>query len=932
MARTGPRPIAGSLLVAVTAFVGVVLHAGASSAQISLDGTIRPGAPNGPLTGPDFMIPAEAGATHGNNLFHSFGQFNLQKGEKATFTGSRSIENVISRVTGGTRSFIDGRIDSKTSMPSANFFLLNPSGVLFGVNASLNIGGAFHVTTAGCVRAAGENCLRPIAGSKLKFFTDPSMTSVLTTDAPAAFGFLGTAPPSVISVENGKLEVSSGQVLSLVGGDVRITVPVDQGLSLAGGDVKVMGTTLTLPGGQIQILAGDGAVPNATLAAPGGRIYVESVGRTAGEAPLTMAPDASARLGQIALSRKAVIDASGSAGGTVLIRGGGLVMDDASILADTLGDEVGAARAIDAWLTGAMELKNGAKIGALTFGEDALGGEIVAQVGSLSLTGGAQIARTSHSLKAGSTGGVKITATDSVTISGKSIAGESSGLFSNAFAGETLGGVSVSASSLEMSEGGTISVLSLDTGASGEISLTGPPGRAALRELTVTGGATISSSVVGDALPGRVTVTADSVLLSGRDPRAALNRSGILSSSRLDARAGDISLNVGRLTVTNGAVIESGSQVSRQGGNVTVQARDSVLVSGGGSVTSQANLTDVGEVRIEPPAGGPAPTLTIDNGAVRASTRGGGDAGKVTLTVDRLNLTGGGQIQSSSERNASGAGGDVTITAADSVTVKGAASGVFSTTEGSGRGGSIGLLRAARVALIDGATISASSTGTTQALAGNVNLTVGDSLVMNNSTITTSARIADGGNISITSTGSRLHLTDSQVTTSVQSGVGVGGNITLGAATHPFDFTILDHSQVRADAFRGPGGNINIVADVLLAGDSVISASSAQNVQGTIEIQARVTDLSGTLTQLPAGVLQAATLLRASCAARVATGKASSLVLAGREGLPPEPESFLWSPLLTQSSADLRLSAGEGAPGEPLPRTWLTLLAPKCSR
>ena len=122
----------------------------------------------GPLTGPNFVIGSGVGRTVGNNLFHSFGQFNVGTGESATFTGSPSISNVISRVTGGQLSSINGLIDTRTFMPSANFFLLNPAGVMLGADASLNVGGAFHLSTADylCLGVAG--CLAdPAAG---KFF------------------------------------------------------------------------------------------------------------------------------------------------------------------------------------------------------------------------------------------------------------------------------------------------------------------------------------------------------------------------------------------------------------------------------------------------------------------------------------------------------------------------------------------------------------------------------------------------------------------------------------------------------------------------------------------------------------------------------------------------------------------------------------------
>jgi large exoprotein involved in heme utilization and adhesion len=146
------------------------------------------------------------------------------------------------------------------------------------------------------------------------------------------------------------------------------------------------------------------------------------------------------------------------------------------------------------------------------------------------------------------------------------------------------------------------------------------------------------------------------------------------------------------------------------------------------------------------------------------------------------------------------------------------------------------------------------------------------------------------------------------------------------------DFVVLNNSQIRADAFGGPGGNIDIFANVYLTSDSVVSASSALGVPGTIEIQATVTDVSGGLVQLPEAVLQAATLLRASCAARLAEGKASSLVLAGRDGLPLEPSGLLPSPLLSAGAAGAPPSRSEEHWWEMVPRFAWSVLNPQCSR
>jgi len=60
------------------------------------------------LNAPDYQITQDLGKRTGNNLFHSFDSFNIYRGESATFSGDNGISNVISRVTGGESSTIDG--------------------------------------------------------------------------------------------------------------------------------------------------------------------------------------------------------------------------------------------------------------------------------------------------------------------------------------------------------------------------------------------------------------------------------------------------------------------------------------------------------------------------------------------------------------------------------------------------------------------------------------------------------------------------------------------------------------------------------------------------------------------------------------------------------------------------------------------------------
>ncbi|MEE9303115.1 MAG: hypothetical protein V3U84_04940, partial [Thiotrichaceae bacterium] len=88
------------LLLVFTCFISPLVQS-----EVTLDGSVGPA---GALTGPDYKVTENLGKRAGSNLFHSFGRFNLNASESATFSGSTGIKNVISRVTGGQTSTIDG--------------------------------------------------------------------------------------------------------------------------------------------------------------------------------------------------------------------------------------------------------------------------------------------------------------------------------------------------------------------------------------------------------------------------------------------------------------------------------------------------------------------------------------------------------------------------------------------------------------------------------------------------------------------------------------------------------------------------------------------------------------------------------------------------------------------------------------------------------
>src|SRR3954463_3890028 len=186
--------------------LAAVLAAGPVQAQIVTDGSVGPKVS---LRGGEIEIGADLGTRRGDNLFHSFEKFGIATGQSATFTGPGEIKNVISRVTGGEVSTIDGTLASKVGQ--ADLYFLNPAGVMFGPNAKLDVPGSFHVSTAHELRFADG----------ARFSALDKAGSGLTVAPPEAFGFLGEAPKA-IQVDRSQLRLTSGKVLSLVGGDLLI--------------------------------------------------------------------------------------------------------------------------------------------------------------------------------------------------------------------------------------------------------------------------------------------------------------------------------------------------------------------------------------------------------------------------------------------------------------------------------------------------------------------------------------------------------------------------------------------------------------------------------------------------------------------------------------------------------------------------------------
>lgn len=178
------------------------------------------------------------GTRAGNNLFHSLSKFGLSTDQIANFLSQPSIRNILTRVTGGETSVINGLI--RVTGGNSNLYLMNPAGIVFGAGARLDIPGSFHATTANAIK---------VGSGWFGMNTSPSELMRLTGE-PGGFAF---------SSLNWSL---NGELAGLIRNEGQLVANAGQRVVLAGGVVVNTGVIET-PHGQVVVTA-----------SPGGR-YVE---------------------------------------------------------------------------------------------------------------------------------------------------------------------------------------------------------------------------------------------------------------------------------------------------------------------------------------------------------------------------------------------------------------------------------------------------------------------------------------------------------------------------------------------------------------------------------------------------------------------------------------------------------------------------------
>jgi filamentous hemagglutinin family protein len=604
--------------------------------------------------------------------------------------------------------------------------------------------------------------------------------------------------------------------------------------------------------------------------------------------------------GKLTVATNALIDASGSGGGKLIITADHLRVDHSNMFADASGAVTSAGTSIDIRVNEDAVLTNGAFVTADVLGK-ASTGAIKVTAKSLEVSDSAVLASRAFSNSTGNPSNIEITA-DTVLVS-------NDGRIQTRTRNGTSGGnIAITSPTVNIS-GGEIDASSRGTATGGNITVN-------TDVLVLEHAALISSESQGFSRPGVIpgaggTITVQGVQGEGSRAQAVVLKDvSVISTTTEDTgTGGTVTINTGSLTLT-GAGVDSSTFGPGRGGDININATGDIKLSAGGFLFSEetTGTGTPGNVTVQ------ANNITASDGAISTDTFGPGRGGTISISAtNSMSLSEAFSITSSSLGREIGTGnaGDIIVSAR--VLSLSDGSQMTTKTSGPGQGGNLTVTASEAVNLSNGALISSTSDGLGNA--GNINITATDSFIARNGIITTQGLSSDGGNITF-HVGSLLHLINSDITTSVGTGAGNGGNITIDP-----QFFIVDHSRIVAKAFGGNGGNINITAGVFLADpSSILSASSALGVNGTIQIQSPVQNLSGSLSPLPSSLLKIAPLTSA-CAARAQGGSFSSFTVAGRDGVPAEPGGLLPSPL---PQASLALGSGQQAatysdPGLPIP-------------
>jgi len=599
--------------IACTVLIGsnVYLFENHALAQITPDNTLGSESsivnPNNNINGLDSDL-IDGGAIRGTNLFHSFQEFNVGEARGAYFTNPTGIQSIFSRVTGVNASQIFGKIGV---MGDASLFLVNPNGIVFGSNATLDVKGSFLGTTASSINFANG----------AQFTTNSTPTpSLLTISVPIGLQF-GAEPQSITAFGNGQ---GIRKTTDLIDTSSGLRVQPNQTLALVGGDLLLSGATIKTAGGQVTL----GSVDSFSLV----NLIPTTTGWNLDYGSINNFQD-------ISLINTTVVDVSGEGSGNVQIYGKTLTLQNGSqIEASTLGSRSGGTFNINttdsvSLIGGSDDPNNSSGLTAQVYpGATGNGSNLTIETNQLNILDGAQII--TGTFDAGSAGNLIVRATDAVILAGI--------LPSNNF----------------VNSGIFTSVLPGATGNSGDLTIE-------TKTLTMTDGGQIFTGTLGGGSAGNLTVKAtESITLMGTSPLS--NRFGSALATSVNPGAtgngGNLTIETNQLNIIDGALVSSSSFGSGKAGNLRIQA-DSIILNGTSTdgkspsrVTTRTNgSNDAGNLTIE------SNHLTIGNGAtITASSTGTGNAGNLNISSDSIQLTNKSSIVTESN---SGQGGNINLQA-----------------------------------------------------------------------------------------------------------------------------------------------------------------------------------------------------------------------------------------------------------------------------
>ena len=772
------------------------------------------------------------GETRGSNLFHSFQDFSVATNNEAFFNNGNDVSSIFSRVTGGNVSNIDGAIRANGS---ASLFLINPAGIVFGENASLNLSGSFYGSTADSILFEdGEFSA-----------ANPDATPLLTINAPIGFSFRDN--PGDITSSQATLRVNDGQDLFLIGGNLNF-----DGLTFGsfGGRVELGGLT------EAGAIAFD---ENGSLSFP------EAVAR-----------------GDISGNAIGLLVA-GEEGGSVNINARNLSITSQSDIFAGINVDLGSSDAqsgdVVINLTEDLIVDN-SNIANNNFGTGNAGNVIIDARNILFSNGGAI---SGFNVGAGNIGDVVITATENIIFDGISSTRTFSGVtnFFDTEATGDVGEINLTAQNLNIINGGAISSIVSNDNNSGNINLDiantirieGSGLRTNSDGMQSELSSSINSNVAeGNGNSGSINITTQNLLLNNRGFISAVN-SG-------QGNSGDININVEVLSMTERGRIDGNIRGAGTGSNIYINATESVSIIGNAEFFSfiSANINEdatgvAGNIEIN------TSRLALEDAFISADVLGDGQGGNIYIdATESVSVINNGEafsfISTDIGENATGVagnieintsqliledafisadvigdgqGGAIAISATDFIELSNVSLIQANVFEGAtGDGGNVNI-QTEQLDLSDGSQVSASTSGSGNA--GNVTIDATESVNLSGVNevsrggVFANAQIEDGtgGNVNLTT--GELNITNGAIiaTSNFPSfgeeskatpGTGEPGNITIAAES----LRLSDESRIEAvtQAETGQSADIDLlVADnIFLTGDSFISARSRGNANG----------------------------------------------------------------------------------------------------